>query len=461
MSLTPHQRNTLIAPLLVLPVVLPVVGAVLAAILTGCAAPTTPTASPTPAAPSALATPTSPLATPSLTPTTELQPVVVTIGLWLPEELNPYGDGRGAAVLSQQLDNFSEAYPDVQVEVTVKKAHGRGGLLDFLRTARAAAPTVLPDLVVLDAADLETAARSGLIQPLTPFLSGTAAGDRFPFAVSLGAVDGETWGFVVGADMQHLAYRPDLLDSPPLSWTQVISPPVPFVFPAGGHDRQVNDATLIQYLAAGGRLSDDEGRPTLDEEVLAEVLQFYADGASREVISPTFETPAISPTLVLNIHDAAQSWETFRAGQGLIAVVPAGRYWPESDETFAPAPIPTRDGHPFSIARGWVLALVTDDPDRQALAGLLLDWLIAPDHNGEWTQAAGYLPGTLGGLRAWDISNAERAVLRGVMEAAVPPPRPEVMNTAGRVMQEAVEAVLRGRATPSEAARAAAESMGQ
>jgi ABC-type glycerol-3-phosphate transport system substrate-binding protein len=473
-------------------------------VLTGCreASPTPESVLPTP-------TPTPIRPTPTPTPIPELQPMVVTLGLWLPAELDPYGGRAGANILAQQLDDFSEAYPDVQVEVVVKQAHGRGGLLDFMQTAREAVPSILPDLVVLDATTLETAARSNLIQPLDPLLSPTEMTERFPFAAELGTVDGQTFGFVVGADMQHMAYRQNALDSPPVSWNQVISPPVSFLIPAGGRDQQVNDATLIQYLAAGGTLVNDEGNPMLDEEVMLSVLDFYSDcvGAAEftptvslvisptiaRILSPTVSPSisptvpptvtvevitvtipvtiaipisptaplAISPTVVLGIQDADQAWEQFLNGQGDAVVVRAGRYWLETGEAVAAAPLPTQDGQPFSVARGWVIAMVTEDPARQALANLLFDWLTAPDHNGQWTQAAGYLPGTRGALRMWNISNADRAMLRGVMDAAIPAPRPEVMATAGQAMQEALEAVLRRRASPEEAAATAVDSMGR
>ena len=415
--------------------------------VTGCGSLSlTPTATPI----SPLPLPTSLPLTPTSTPTPQPQPLIIVLTLWVPEQFNPYGHGPGASVLAQQLDDFGAAYPDIQVEVVVKKAHGRGGLLDFLRTARDAAPSVMPDLVVLDAADLETAAGSDLIQPLDDFLSPSITAGRFPFATALGEVEEQTMGFVVAADMQHLAYRPALFETPPVSWTQVISAPAPFLFPARGHDRQVNDATLIQYLAAGGKLTDRDGNPWLDGEVLVSVLGFYSD---------CIGTAVISPTAVLNIADADQAWERFQIGEDGMAVVRASRYWLEADETIAAAPIPTRDGQPFSIARGWVVAMATGDPARQALATLLLDWLIAPDHNALWTQAAGYLPGTSGALRLWDISSVDRAMLRRVMEAAVPEPRSEVMATVGPAMQEALEAVLRRRATPEEAAAAAVKGL--
>ncbi len=441
----------------------------------------------------------SPLPTATATQPPELQPMIVTLELWLPEQLNPYGDNPGADVLAQQLDNFSEAYPDVQVEVIVKNSHGRGGLLDFLRAARDAAPSVMPDLVVLDATELETAAGLGVIQPLDALLSPDDAAERFPFAVELGTVNEQTMGFVISADVQHLAYRPALLDSPPVSWTQFISPPVSFMFPASGRDREINDATLIQYLAAGGSLTDEEGNPTLDEDVMVSVLGFYSDCVNAATAVPIVITPTItstisltatptisptdvltilltlsptvifpdvsiiiSPTVVLNVKDAEQAWELFQSGEGDIAIVQAGRYWLETDRTFAPAPIPTRDGRQLSIARQtWAIAMVADDPARQALAMLLFNWLTFPDHVGQWAQTAGYLPGIRDALRVWNVSSADRAMLRDVLDAAVPAPSSEVMQVVGPVMQDALRAVLRGRNTPEEAATSAIESLNQ
>ncbi len=422
--------------------------------------------------------PTSPLPTstptlvedpaPTPTPTPGVQPMIVTLKLWTPEELNPYGREPGAEVMANLLDNFSEAYPDVQVDVTVKKAQGRGGLLDFLRTARKAAPSIMPDLVILDVEDLETAAGSGLIQPLDELISPIEMEERFPFAVEMGTVADDTSGlmtagFILGVDLTHLAYRVELFETPPISWTSVISPPKSYVFPAGGQDRQVNDATLIQYLAAGGTLVDAEGHPTIDEEAMISVLNFY---------SQCMSTGAISPTLALTTRDSAQSWEHFKAGHGTMAAVPAQYYWVEIEnlpadpeqveETWAIASLPTREGQPFSVIKhGWAVSLVAQDEARQRLAILLLDWLISPDQNGHWTQTSGYLPATKSALRMWDAPNADRAALRRILNATAPPPSQETMATTGRVMQEAVIAVLRKRATPEEAAAAAVEGLGR
>jgi len=376
--------------------------------------------------------------------------MVTVLELWLPEELDPYGEQNGSQVLRSQLAEFSDAYPSLQVDVVVKKAHGRGGLVDFMRTARDAAPAVLPDLVVLDASDLDTVAGSELVEPIDDFMASSAGDDRFPIASVMGNVGGQTTGAVLGVDLQHLAYRPASFESAPVTWTEVISAPAPFLFPAGGIDGRVNDATLIQYLGAGGRLTDAEGNPSLDEDTMIDVFDFYSRCITNTVIAPT---------QVLTATHVDQVWERFKEGEGGMTTVRASRYWVEADDAMAPAPIPTKDGQTISIGRGWALAMVTDAPARQEPAMLLIDWLTAPNRNARWTQATGYLPPTRSALRLWDVPEEERTVLLGLLEAAVPPPRPLVMEAIGPPMQQALESLLSGRSTPEEAADSAMERL--
>lgn len=421
---------------------------------------------PTPEPPTPTWTPTAVPPTSVPTPTPEPQPIIAPIKLWLPEELNPYSDSPGADILRQQLGEFNDSHPDLQVDVAVKKIHGRGGILDYLRTAGEAVPSVLPDLIVVSAGDLGTLTTANHIQPLDDLLPPSRADDRFPFAVEMGMVAEQTddkpstMGFVIGADMQHLVYRTALLSSPPISWTQIVTPPISFVFPAGGSDGQVNDATLIQYLAAGGKLTDQEGNPALDERALIRLLTFYSNCTN---------TGAISPTVVLSINDAHQSWGRFKAGEGTIAVVEANSYWPEASTgemgeplatSIAAASVPTRDGYPFTIVRDvWAIAIVAQDPNRQALAMTLFNWLTTPDNNADWTLAAGYLPSTHSALRMWDVSEAERVALRGMLEAAIPAPSQDVMAKVGPAMQTAVQGVLKKTVSPQEAARVAVQSL--
>lgn len=428
-----------------------VLAALVTLLLTGCDA--WAPLSPTPLPPDASPTPTddedgSLIATPVVTPT---GPLVVTLNLWLPEELSPYGEGPGAARMLQRLDEFRQAHPGMQVQVTVKEAEGRGGLLDFLRTASAAAPGVLPDLVILDADDLRVAAQAGLVQPMDGRIAERLTDDHFPFASVLGQVEGQTMGLPLAVNLEHAAYAPALVGSAPVSWTAVLSMPVPFVFPAAGRDGGVADATLAQYLGAGGRLTDGQGNPQLEMEPLTAVLDFYARAAAAGVISPT---------LALSLTDADDSWRLLQQGQAGLAVVDAHRFWSERFPGAAPAAIPTRDGRPVAlVSEGWMLAVVTTDPQRQQQAMRLADWLLDPAYAGPWTQAIGYLPTTHGALDGWEVTGEERAVLTALLESARSLPSSSVRQAAGVPLQAALESVLRGRRSPVEAAATAVQAV--
>ncbi|MCS7282504.1 MAG: extracellular solute-binding protein [Anaerolineae bacterium] len=408
-----------------------------------------------PAPPSSL--PTEPASTPTPLPTWTPSPVprpsVTMLTLWVPEDLNPYREDPGAVLLAQRLASFSEAHPDFPVQVIVKKSRGRGGVLDFLRTAYAAAPSVLPDLVVLDLGDFRVAAQSGLLQPIDPWLQEESNGplplaDLYPFALEMGRAGEKVYGLPLSADLEHLAYRPAQVAAPPASWKEVLSAPTSLIFPALGVAGDVDNFTLAQYLAAGGRLINDAGEPMVDEEPLGEVLEFYALAVERGIISPQ---------LVLSLPDARACWEQFLLGKAGITVVDSRQFWTEEvGGDVEPAPFPTRDGHPIALVGGSMLGLITGDPERQRAAVDLMAWLLEPTWYGGWTQATGRLPVVRGGLEAWAMGMERRVVLATLLESARVPPPASVRSRVGPALQRAVEAVLTGEMSPRQAAAEAA-----
>ena len=409
-------------------------------LLTACVTPTpSPTLSPPPPEPIPSPTPTPPLP----------GPLITTLTLWLPEDLNPYRDEAGADLLAGRLADFGAAHPDLQVQVIVKKSHGRGGLLDFLRTASVAAPSVLPDLVVLDEANLQVAAQAGLLQPIDGRIPPDLEADLFPFAIGLGRVDEATFGLPLAAELQHLAWSPAQFSSPPISWSDVFSAGLPLCFPAAGENGIADDFTFIQYLGAGGRLTDEKGNPTLEEGPLTAVLDFYAQATAAGVISPP---------VVLSAGTDEECWAHFQRHGGM-TVVDSRWFWREGMGTAEPGPIPTRDGRPVALAEGWVLALVATSPEQQQRAMALAAWLMDPAWYGTWTQNTGYLPVTRSGLAEWAVSGERREVLMTVLAGARPALPRSVRERVGPPLQAAIEAVLQGRQSPTEAAIRAVQSL--
>lgn len=396
---------------------------------------------------------------PAATPTGEAlspKPRTITLTVWTIEALGPIGDVPGAAALAAQIKAFETANPGIRVEVLRKKPYGKGGMLDFLTTTAAAVPSGLPDIAVLDTRELGLAVRRGLIRSLEERMEDELAQDLVSAARIGGRVDDTWYGVPFIADVEHLIYNTSLVSTPPATWTDVLSGTAQYLFPAGGQvsvtgqSNVINDAFVIQYLAAGGRFTDDAGRPTVDRLAVAEVLGFYAEGLTNEVI----------PEEILDYRDLDAIWPVYLAEEVAMANVSSWRYL-ASREGFRKssfAAVPTRTGVSTTIADMWAYVLVTDDPHRQKAAWSLIRWLVDPQHLGPWALSAHRLPTRLSALPDTSEDEYLKFVTNLLLRAQVRPRNP-YYDKAGRALQQAVEAVVTGSASPEEAAARAVASL--
>lgn len=383
-------------------------------------------------------------ATPSVSPTPSRPPAVssaIALTIWTTEEFSPEDDDSGQ-VLAQQWQAFEAARANVTIEYVLKKPYGKGSILDFLSTSSAAAPTVLPDLVILDTLELDEAAMAGLIQPLDDLVSNELQQDLFPFARH--SFDGQLMGIQFEADVEHLIYNTNKIDSPPLTWREVISDQIAYIFPAGGEGGLVNDAFLIQYLSAGGQLLDEEGKPALDEGTLVEVLQFYADGLEAGAIPP----------VALDFEDLNDCWVVYVSAQAAMSNISSARYLADRGvlKNTSFAAIPTRDGNAGTLSKGWALAVVTTDLARQAIAAQFIEWLLEAENNADWNLAAGHLPTRQAAFDLLGTADPYFTFARQQLENVHPRPMTSAYEKIGRALQKAVQDVLTGEVSPEEAA---------
>jgi ABC-type glycerol-3-phosphate transport system substrate-binding protein len=375
----------------------------------------------------------------------------VQLTLWTIEAVSPQAQGDAGMVFDRGLVAFESAYPDVQVSVVLKNESGKGSVSDYLRTASQAAPGVLPDVIVLDVADLGPTTRNGLLVPLDGLLSPSLVDDLLPGAQAAGTVDGQLTGIPFEMDVEHLIYNTNKLTSTPMFWTDVISANTTYVFPAKGTNGLVNDAFLIQYLALGGRLQDDEGRPFLDEQALQATLEYYHQGVSEGVIPPE----------VLAIGSPDDIWPDYVAAEVGMAHASGHRFLRDKEVLGSTdyTSIPTHDGTALTIGRGRALAIVTHEPDRQAMALRLIEWLMAPDNIVAWSQATSFLPTRYAAFDMIGDSDPYWSFLQHQLEIARPSPAFPEYDQIGRVLQQAVIEVLSEEATPEEAAAAAVDAI--
>jgi ABC-type glycerol-3-phosphate transport system substrate-binding protein len=378
-------------------------------------------------------------------------PLPMRFALWTIEAVSAEAEGEAGEIFGRGLEAFEDTYPDVTVAVALKNESGKGGILDYLRTASEVSPSVLPDLVVLSTTELAQAARSGLVVPLEDWISPALVADLLPAARQAATVDGQLVGIPFEMDLEHLIYNTNKLSATPITWTDVISSNTTYVFPAKGRNGLVNDSFLVQYLALNGRLQDDDGRPWLDEQALRSVLGYYWMGVERGVIPPN----------VLSIGAPEDIWPSYVSAEVGIVHVTSHHFLRDRGvlRTTQFAAIPTRDGTPLTIARGRALAVVTRVPERQAVAARLIEFFMAPDNNAAWNQTRAYLPTRYAAFSKVGQDDPYWPFLQQQLEVAVPPPAFPEYDQIGRVLQQSVVEVLSGEARPEDAAAAALDAI--
>ncbi len=384
-----------------------------------------------------LETTVAPAPTPTATPASRL----LTLTVWVPDFLNPYDAETGAGRLNAQLAAFTATHPDIQVQLIVKKAQGTGGLYHMLSTAYEAAPSVLPDLILLGQDDLRTAAEEGFILPMDDYL--TLAEDYFPFARETSLVYSETFGIPLLVTADQMVYRGDIAATPPLSWTGVLTTNTSLLLPAAPANQLADDALLAMYLGAGGTIVDEQGQPTLDRNVLENLYRFFA---------AMVEDRLINPDQVLQLSDAAACWERYQEGQGRMSAVPAGSYWIEPPRDSRPAWVPTPEGRPIALARVWSVGLVAQDARRQEAAMELAQWLTVASRSAELNRALTMVPPRADALAFWGLLPEEKEFLQIWLEAAVPNPHPRIDGSVREALQSGLRVLLEGNVPTPEAA---------
>jgi len=424
--------------------------ALLALIVSGCQD-TQPPRPPAPA-PGATATPAGRPATP--TPPAAPPPPApspITLTVWLPDTLVLPSDVQASTVLTQQIAAFAATQPDMGVQVLVKRAHGAGGILDLMQTAAPVAPSFLPDVTLLDLAEISVAAQAGLFRPLNGLVPDETLADLYPFAASVGLAKDQWLAIAYAVDMEHVAYNSSRVSSPPLTWPQIMSGSQPYLFPAGAVGGMPSDALMAQYAAAGGRWLNDTGQPWLDAKALTQMLRQLGDAQQAGLV----------PASALNLSSPDETWAAYLGSPVQIADVRSSRFLGQrsaiSGTIAAPLPGYTEPARP--IARGWALVVPTRDPTRASVAASLVAWLMAAENQGPQTRAARLLPTRRAAFDHWYPSDSYTVFIRQELERAIAPPPDRAAQVVGPAIQKAVADVLRNQAQPASAAQAAAESV--
>lgn len=357
---------------------------------------------------------------PPPTETAPVEPQVSSLRIWLPAQFNPSAENPLAEMLARRLAQFEAQYPDLKIEVRLKKADAEGEILNALALTSAAAPRALPDLILLSRADMEAAALQGLLHPIDGLSTLLEDPNWYSYAQQLGHIQNTGYGLPFLGDALVFVYYPELGQI--VTWEDILGSEGNIVLPADNPQALVG---LSLYSSAGGEILDAQGLPTLEPEALTRVLRLVEEGITTEVFPPS----------LANVTNETQALQIYRTGNANKAIVWFLSYQPEDG---ALAPLPGLGELPYSYATGWVWALAGADPENQQIAVELAEFLVADDFLGEITRETGYLP-----TRPSMVEDGDRT-LTAILESAHPIPSSDVMAILGPLMQEALTRVLNG-----------------
>lgn len=391
---------------------------------------------------STVAAPTAPFA-PGETPARADQPMTLTV--WVAPMFDPVSETAAGQLLLERLEAFQSARPGLTIVVRKKAIAGPGGLLQSLSSASLAAPEVVPDLISLDDHQLNTAALKGHLAALDGLFAPQSQPGWIPALARDGTGEQNLFGYPFAGDALVLAYHPNRYVEPPFSWADLLAGRSDFLFPAGDPN---GGFTLALYLAQGGELYDASGRPQIEEEILAEILSFYAD----------LQAEGLLPPAVRQYQTAAQSWEAYQSNQVGSTVATFHDTALGQPAGLNALPLPTRSGQGVTTFTTWSWAIATDDPGQQALAVQLVNWLTEPEFLGAWTQELALIPPSLAALDAW--SDSPGSTLASLLfPIGLPRPSEETLATFGPPIHSAVTAVLTGNQEPLQAAQEASQAV--
>ncbi|MBM3121313.1 MAG: carbohydrate ABC transporter substrate-binding protein [Chloroflexi bacterium] len=359
--------------------------------------------------------------------------------IWVPPDLSPDGSGEAAILFAARLQAFDQAHPGVRVQVRIKGRSGPAGMTEALAAAYQAAPSVLPDLAALDASELASATAA---ERITFWDDASSVPESWALADAILAssrAGGGVAGLPFAAEADLFAYRATAYTEAPRTWTDLLTGSTAFLFPLGDPTARF---TLGQYLAAGGRIRDADGAPTLDRLALQEVLSFYVAARAGGLLPLTSRQHESSDT-------TGEALLSGKIDAGLIAFTPFAASAP--GDLLPVGPSPTGDGQGACFVRAWTWALPSRPSGPEPLAVELARWLADPEFSGPWTRALGLLPAGATALGTWPEDDLTS--LAGLLATRCAPlPTPDDLARFGPILRQAAEAALTGELTPEAAA---------
>jgi len=365
--------------------------------------------------------------TPQTIPTATLPAAFGTqiLRVWLPPQFDPDADTPSAALLRQRLLDFENEYPRIQVEIRIKST---ADIMKTLSVTSKAAPEAMPDLILLSHSNMQSVGSAGYLHPLDGLTTILQDPDWYAFARELGHIQNTEYGIPFACDVLLRLYHPAVFSEPPSTWEALFESGTYMAFSVSDPKAPFS---LSLYLSENGKLVNDQGAVTLDEQNLVRVLTYYKDAIETQTALP----------LIKGYQSDAESLNLFREGGADLAVI-----WASSDiqvQSGAYLPLLGLNNTNYSLGDGWVWALAGSNVENQPLATELASYFVESNFMSEWTRSAGYLPVRPQALAGWDDEQLNVSI-NEVLQSAHALPSDEVISVVGPLLQGALIRIFNG-----------------
>lgn len=364
--------------------------------------------------------------------------------LWTPSFFDPEPSVATVAsnILKDAYDQFKRENPKSSIEVQTKSEQGGSTLYEYISSAHKVAPSILPDIIMVESQRLWAIVDQKLILPLSIDERSTLD-EMYKFSQEAVTYKGEAYGIPYTANILHTVQpRQGVVDSEsaplPTTWQDLSDTGIPYIFPAGGRNGQSNDTILLQYVGAGGMLSADSSA-TDAPTALVDVLNFTA----RHTYSQT----------ILAYSDIDSIWLSSTTDLSGLIEISSNRYLEQrvTLNNFAFGPTPTKSGQTKTVGRVWAFAILSEEPEQRQLALKLIKHLVNPSVLGSWSYEAKRLPTQRKALERWGTDDTYYAFAHQQLESAIALPNGTAFVGFSSDIHDALLAVLSGEISAEKA----------
>ena len=368
------------------------------------------------------------------------------IELWIPPAFDPdQNDSEAGKALENLIDQYMDDHPNVTITHRVKAASGDSSMLNTLTSASHIAQDVLPSLALISRNDMETAVQRGLLQPINT--SVLEDGESwYDFAKQSSSIDSVIYGIPVLGDSTVLTYRPSKIGPELGDWNDILTRGLPIGFAPSSSTSLFG---LFVYLSLGGKLTNDQGQPYLDQQKLTETLNFFLTGGQNGAFPPS----------ISQLVDQGQVWQRFNEGtiQMIISQLSSFRHYQSPDISVLALPMSNNvTGYP--LINTWNLVLIEDNPIYQEETVRFAEYFSDMAVNDKLSAEAGYIPVRRGDHKAW-AEDPQREIVEMMSESGLLAPNNQITNKLVPLINNAVLQVIKNQMSPDDAAKEAMSSL--